>query len=199
MIRAELDLARLATQAGGPLRLDADRTIRAGGVSITAADADDLHVEPDMAVVLRGRPHATGEPLASALALAPARALAAGLRADPAALLNQLHGRFALLWVDAAKGTCGFATDRFATHSLCHGSVDGRLVVAERADAVAPGAVDSTWMIEWTNEQRASSIDNALLKRRCTPEDIAEVMLFLLAGAAMVTGQTIVVDGGLTT
>jgi len=66
-----------------------------------------------------------------------------------------------------------------------------------RVNAVAPGAVDSAWMIEWTNEQRASSIDKALLKRRCTPDDIAEVMLFLLAGAAMVTGQCITVDGGL--
>ena len=37
-----------------------------------------------------------------------------------------------------------------------------------------------------------------MLKRRCLPEDLAEVMLFLLAGAAMVTGQTITVDGGLT-
>ncbi len=67
-----------------------------------------------------------------------------------------------------------------------------------RVNAVAPGAVDSAWMIEWTNEQRSSSIDKALLKRRCTPHDLAEVMLFLLAGAAMVTGQTVVVDGGLT-
>lgn len=67
-----------------------------------------------------------------------------------------------------------------------------------RANAVAPGAVDSAWMIEWTNEQRAGSIDKALLKRRCTTDDLAEVMLFLLAGAAMVTGQTVTVDGGLT-
>jgi 3-oxoacyl-[acyl-carrier protein] reductase len=67
-----------------------------------------------------------------------------------------------------------------------------------RANAIAPGAVNSTWMIEWSNEQRSSSIDQALLKRRCEPEDLAEVMVFLLAGAAMVTGQTIVVDGGLT-
>lgn len=67
-----------------------------------------------------------------------------------------------------------------------------------RANAVAPGAVDSSWMIEWTNEQRAGSIDRALLKRRCTTDDLAEVMLFLLAGAAMVTGQTVTVDGGLT-
>ncbi len=68
-----------------------------------------------------------------------------------------------------------------------------------RVNAVAPGAVDSTWMIEWTNTERANSIENALLKRRCTPEDLAEVIVFLLAGAAMVTGQTVVVDGGLTT
>ncbi len=67
-----------------------------------------------------------------------------------------------------------------------------------RANAIAPGAVDSTWMVEWTNEQRSASIDKALLKRRCTTDDLAEVILFLLAGAAMVTGQTIIVDGGLT-
>ena len=67
-----------------------------------------------------------------------------------------------------------------------------------RVNAVAPGAVDSTWQIQWTNTQRQSSIENALLKRRCTPEDVAEVILFLGFGAAMVTGQTVVVDGGLT-
>lgn len=67
-----------------------------------------------------------------------------------------------------------------------------------RVNAVAPGAVDSTWAIEWTEAQRHASIEGALLKRRCRPEDLAEVIVFLLAGAAMVTGQTIVVDGGLT-
>ena len=67
-----------------------------------------------------------------------------------------------------------------------------------RVNAVAPGAVDSTWMVEWTNEQRSQSIECAALKRRCTTDDIAEVIVFLGFGAAMVTGQTIVVDGGLT-
>lgn len=67
-----------------------------------------------------------------------------------------------------------------------------------RVNAVAPGAVDSTWMVEWTEARRIASAEKALLKRRCTPEDIAEVIVFLLAGAAMVTGQTVVVDGGLT-
>ena len=67
-----------------------------------------------------------------------------------------------------------------------------------RANAIAPGAVDSAWAVQWTNEQRSGSIDKALLKRRCRPEDLAEVIVFFLAGAAMVTGQTIIVDGGLT-
>ncbi|MEZ5850488.1 MAG: SDR family oxidoreductase [Hyphomicrobiaceae bacterium] len=67
-----------------------------------------------------------------------------------------------------------------------------------RVNAVAPGAVDSTWMVEWTAEQRQQSIEHATLKRRCTTDDIAEVIVFLGFGAAMVTGQTVTVDGGLT-
>jgi 3-oxoacyl-[acyl-carrier protein] reductase len=67
-----------------------------------------------------------------------------------------------------------------------------------RVNAVAPGAVDSTWMVEWTEEQRRSSIEGATLERRCTPDDVAEVIVFLGFGAAMVTGQTIIIDGGLT-
>jgi len=67
-----------------------------------------------------------------------------------------------------------------------------------RVNAIAPGAVDSAWMVEWTNEERQQSIERALLRRRCQPEDLAEVILFLGFGAAMVTGQTVTVDGGLT-
>jgi 3-oxoacyl-[acyl-carrier protein] reductase len=67
-----------------------------------------------------------------------------------------------------------------------------------RVNGIAPGAVDSPWMVEWTEERRAASAEKALLKRRAKPEDLAEVIVFLLVGAGMVTGQTLVVDGGLT-
>ena len=67
-----------------------------------------------------------------------------------------------------------------------------------RVNAVAPGAVDSAWQIAWTPEQRRSSAEDAAMKRWCTPEDIAEVIVFLGCGAAMITGQTVIVDGGLT-
>ena len=67
-----------------------------------------------------------------------------------------------------------------------------------RANAVAPGHVDTAWTASWPEARKRESEVNAVLQRRCKPEDIAEVMLFLLAGAGMITGQTIVVDGGLT-
>ncbi len=100
--------------------------------------------------------------------------------------------------INSAGSSMAYGASKAGVISLTKNLARG-LSPKVRVNAVAPGAVDSTWMVEWTNEQRASSIENALLKRRCTPEDLAEVIVFLLAGAAMVTGQTVVVDGGLTT
>jgi 3-oxoacyl-[acyl-carrier protein] reductase len=67
-----------------------------------------------------------------------------------------------------------------------------------RVNAVAPGFVDSPWNKDWPAERKQTSIERAPLKRACKPEDIAETIFFLCAGAAMITGQTVIVDGGLT-
>lgn len=67
-----------------------------------------------------------------------------------------------------------------------------------RVNAVAPGSVNSPWQKDWPDEVKQQSIEKAALKRRCEPEDIAEVIFFLCAGGRMITGETIVVDGGLT-
>jgi 3-oxoacyl-[acyl-carrier protein] reductase len=67
-----------------------------------------------------------------------------------------------------------------------------------RVNAVAPGFVDSPWNKDWPAERKQTSIERTPLKRACTPEDIAETIFFLCAGAAMITGQTVIVDGGLT-
>jgi 3-oxoacyl-[acyl-carrier protein] reductase len=67
-----------------------------------------------------------------------------------------------------------------------------------RVNAVAPGSVDSSWQIKWGEERKRQAAEKAVLKRRCTPDDLAEVIVFLGFGAAMVTGQTVVVDGGIT-
>jgi len=67
-----------------------------------------------------------------------------------------------------------------------------------RVNAVAPGFVDSPWTSEWPDDRKQETIEKTPMKRACRPEDIAEAMLFLCACGPMVTGHTLVVDGGLT-
>jgi len=65
-----------------------------------------------------------------------------------------------------------------------------------RVNAVAPGFVDTDWTRRWPAPRKQASIERTLLKRACTPADIAAAIVFLCADAAMVTAQTLVVDGG---
>jgi 3-oxoacyl-[acyl-carrier protein] reductase len=67
-----------------------------------------------------------------------------------------------------------------------------------RVNAVAPGAVDTPWPASFTQEDRDAHTEKSLLKRWSTADDIAEVILFLAFGTRMMTGQTLVVDGGFT-
>jgi 3-oxoacyl-[acyl-carrier protein] reductase len=122
-----------------------------------------------------------------------AKAAAPALKAAHGAIVNTAS----IAGVGRAGSSLSYSATKAGVVSLTQNLARG-LAPDVRVNAVAPGAVDSTWMVEWTEEQRRSSIQNAALKRRCTTDDIAEVILFLGFGAAMVTGQTIVIDGGLT-
>ncbi|HVC68882.1 MAG TPA: SDR family oxidoreductase [Acidimicrobiales bacterium] len=64
-----------------------------------------------------------------------------------------------------------------------------------RVNAVAPGLVDTPWTSDWT-DVRAFVKAQAPLQRTGTPQDIAEVIVNLV-GAAYVTGEIVLVDGGL--
>jgi 3-oxoacyl-[acyl-carrier protein] reductase len=65
-----------------------------------------------------------------------------------------------------------------------------------RVNAVAPGFVDTEWTRAWPAARKQASIERTLLKRACTPADIAAAIVFLCADTSMVTAQTLVVDGG---
>ncbi|MFE1601375.1 SDR family NAD(P)-dependent oxidoreductase [Methylobacterium sp. ID0610] len=65
-----------------------------------------------------------------------------------------------------------------------------------RVNAVAPGLVETPWTEAWPPERKQATLARTLLARLAKPEDIAEAMLFLAAGAAYMTGETLVVDGG---
>ena len=65
-----------------------------------------------------------------------------------------------------------------------------------RVNAVAPGFVDTDLTRRWPADRKQAAIERTLLKRACTPADIAAAIVFLCADASMVTAQTLVVDGG---
>ena len=65
-----------------------------------------------------------------------------------------------------------------------------------RVNAVAPGVVDTEWTRRWPKEAKQSAADRVVLKRICIAQDVADVIVFLCVGTSMITGQTIVVDGG---
>ncbi len=70
-----------------------------------------------------------------------------------------------------------------------------------RVNCVAPGFIDSRWLRAGLGEQvfeaaRAQQSRVAPLKDVCTPQTVSQLVMSLIEGADMVTGQTIVIDGG---
>jgi 3-oxoacyl-[acyl-carrier protein] reductase len=122
-----------------------------------------------------------------------ARAAAPALKASRGAIVNTAS----IAGLQTAGSSMAYGASKAGVVNLTRNLARG-LAPEVRVNAVAPGLVDSTWMVQWTNEQRSMGTERAALKRLCTPDDIAEVILFLGFGAAMITGQTVVVDGGLT-
>jgi ketoreductase RED2 len=67
---------------------------------------------------------------------------------------------------------------------------------AVRVNAVAPGLVDTPWTEDW-DVVREVVQQVTPLKRSGRPDDVAEVVV-ALARASYVTGQVVVIDGGLS-
>lgn len=70
-----------------------------------------------------------------------------------------------------------------------------------RVNAVAPGFIETRWLRNGLGERtyeaaKAHETNRAPLKAVCTPEDVSQLILSLITGADLVTGQTVVIDGG---
>ena len=65
-----------------------------------------------------------------------------------------------------------------------------------RVNAVAPGLVDTPWTEDW-DAQRELVAATSPLQRTATPDDVADACIGII-GSRYLTGQTIIVDGGLT-
>ncbi len=66
-----------------------------------------------------------------------------------------------------------------------------------RVNCIAPGAVDTAMMQDFTDSEKAGICDHVSLGRLADPKEIADVIMFLSSGAASyITGQVISADGG---
>jgi 3-oxoacyl-[acyl-carrier protein] reductase len=69
-----------------------------------------------------------------------------------------------------------------------------------RVNAIAPGFIDTAMTKNLKEDAKEQLIDAILLKRLGTTKDIANAALFLASSLSdYITGQTLVVDGGMIT
>lgn len=120
-----------------------------------------------------------------------AHAAEAALRDGGGAIVNTAS----ISGLGVRGSSIAYAASKAALINLTR-SLSSALGPEVRVNAVAPGFVDTPWTKEWSQERRAKAVERTVLKRMARPEDIAEAMLFLAAGASYITGQTIVLDGG---
>jgi len=66
-----------------------------------------------------------------------------------------------------------------------------------RVNAVAPGPVLTRWLVGH-EDMVDKSLAATPMQRAATPDDIADAIVFLATGTALMTGQVVVVDGGRT-
>ncbi len=72
-----------------------------------------------------------------------------------------------------------------------------------RVNAVAPGFITGRWWSEAVPADAYEPIKQGAAGRSplqavCEPEDVSDAILSLLTGSDLVTGQVLVVDGGMT-
>ena len=105
-----------------------------------------------------------------------------------------------LAGISGGGSSIPYATSKAAVISLTHGLAP-LLGPEVRINAVAPGFITGRWLGEGLGEayepvkQLMSAKTPA--RRVCEPEDVAAAIVSLIAGSDMVSGQTVVVDGGI--
>ncbi|MDP4003832.1 SDR family NAD(P)-dependent oxidoreductase [Methylobacterium sp. NEAU K] len=119
------------------------------------------------------------------------RAAAAALRTSRGAIVNTAS----VAGLGRRGSSIAYSASKAGLINLTR-SLARALAPDVRVNAVAPGLVATPWTASWPDERKAATVERTMLRRMARPEDIAETIFFLAAGAGYITGETITVDGG---
>jgi len=67
-----------------------------------------------------------------------------------------------------------------------------------RVNTVAPGLTRTPWTDLWPETRKRTSLERSLLGTLIEPDDIARAIVFMLAGTESATGQSLIVDAGIS-
>lgn len=73
-----------------------------------------------------------------------------------------------------------------------------------RVNAVAPGLITSRWLKEGLGDEAyetylARTVERAPLHRVCSPDDVADLIVNIITGPDLITGQILPIEGGVLT
>ena len=107
--------------------------------------------------------------------------------------------------ITSIAGICGngssipYCASKAAMTSMTQ-SLARALAPKIRVNAIAPGFIDSQWTHDGLGEDYHTVADrqraSAALGEIALPHDVADAVMSLLEGSRLITGQTLVVDGG---
>lgn len=120
-----------------------------------------------------------------------ARAAASALKSSGGAIVNTASNS----GFNTRGSSLAYAASKAGLINMTR-SLARALAPSVRVNAVAPGFVETPWTKQWPETRKQDAMQRSFLNRGATPEDIAEVIVFLAVSAAYVNGQTIVLDGG---
>jgi len=126
-----------------------------------------------------------------------ARAAAPHLRASGAGAIVNVSSVGSL---NGNGSSYSYVTSKAALNTLTL-ALARNLAPEIRVNAVLPGLIETRWLKVGLGDEayrrvRDGWADAAALQKTCTAKDVAQTIVWLIADAALVTGQLLTVDGG---